>query len=89
MKAKYLCICPYGKNKLEQLVSGCMARMVLISVLSIMVFICWNAIFGWNSGFYLAEGIILILYLSGIEVPNYQLQEIENRVYRELLIYLL
>jgi len=88
LKAKYLCICPYGKNKLEQLVSGCMARMVLISVLSIMVFICWNAIFGWNSGFYLAEGIILILYLAGIEVPNYQLQEIENRVYRELLIYL-
>lgn len=88
MKAKFLCICPYGKEKLNKLVSGCMARLFLVSIVSIIGFCCWNAVWGWNSFSYLAEGIVLAVYIAGIEVPNYQLQEIENKVYRELLTYL-
>ncbi len=87
LKAKFLNVCPYGKQYLDKIVDECKRDMLLLAGLAVIVLILWNGLFGSFSKLYLLESIGLALYIVGMEVPNFRLQERENKVYRELLIY--
>lgn len=87
LKAKFLRICPYGKQYLETLVNQCSLTMLLLAIFAVMAILIWNSMFSFFSPFYLTESILLALFLVGTEVPNYQLQEKEQQIYQELLLY--
>lgn len=88
LKRKFLRICPYGKKYLDKLTAACMRDMTLLAGFAVVVVLLWNSMFAKFSLLYLLESVILSGYLVCMEVPAYQLQERENRIYRELLIYL-
>ena len=73
---------------MEKLVSDCERKLFLGMLLSGMVLVVWNTVIYKSSILYLAECMILAFYLLCMEVPNHQLQKIEDNVYRELLLYL-
>ena len=87
LKAKYLRICPYGKQQLDKLVSDCTREVIFISALAAVIVICWNGFFEEQPGAYVAECLLLAVYLVIMEVPNYKLRQTENRVEQELLNY--
>ncbi len=87
LKSKFLRICPYGKQYLEQLVKDCRVKMLWLSVLSVVILCLWNSMFALGSVSFLLESMMLALYCISVEVPNHLLQERENKVYQELLIY--
>lgn len=61
--------------------------MVIISILAAVVVVLWNGFFEEKPGIYLVECLLLTVYLVIMEVPNYKLREIENKVEQELLNY--
>lgn len=87
MRAKFLRICPYGTTYLNQLVAECIREILWVSLIAVLVIWMWNTFWERNSGLYVWGSVFLAIYLAALEVPNYKLQERENRVYRELLMY--
>ncbi len=65
----------------------CRNKMLMLSFLAVIILVLWNSMFPFFSLGYLLESMILAIYLICVEVPNYLLQEREDKVYRELLIY--
>ena len=73
--------------QLNGLISQCVRKMGTIIGLSIVVLVFWNGLFGVNSVLYMLESVMLASYIVCMEVPNYFLQEKENKVYNELILY--
>ncbi len=88
LKNKFLRICPYGKKQLNGLIHQCVREILILEMISIVLLVIWNRMFWINSELYMLESILLALYLVCKEVPAYRLQERENIVYRDLLLYL-
>lgn len=87
LRAKFLLVCPYGKQYLDNLVRDCRIKMLLLAVASCVVILVWNSIFENDSPMYIAACIFLALYLISMEVPNFLVREKEDKVFRELLMY--
>lgn len=87
MKNRFLRICPYGKKQLDSLIFQCARNMGIMTVLSLIVLLLWNGMFEAKSVLHLLESMILAVCLICMEVPNYYLQERENKVYNELILY--
>lgn len=87
LKDKFLRICPYGKEYLDRLVAESLREVSVISALAAVVVVLWNSFFEQGLTAYLLESLVLAVYLAAMEVPGYKMQVIENRVYRELLLY--
>lgn len=73
--------------QLNGLISQCVRKMGTIIGLSIVVLVFWNGLFGVNSVLYMLESVMLASYIVCMEVPNCFLQEKENKVYNELILY--
>ncbi len=87
LKRKFLRICPYSDLELGILLRQTIRRVSIISIMVIAILIVWNAIWKIGITLYFLESIFLGLYLVAMEVPNHIVQEKENKVYQELLIY--
>ncbi len=87
LRNKYLEICPYGKKQLDYLVKSCIRDTMIVLVSAVCLVIFWNGMFRDNSFVYLSESIILVICLVFTEIPNYKLQEQENLIFRNLLLY--
>ncbi|MBQ8040570.1 MAG: hypothetical protein IJ274_12025 [Lachnospiraceae bacterium] len=87
LKAKFLRICPYGTAYLNKLVTQCMREVLVCSLFVLLLLWIWNRIWKNSSWGYLLESVLLAVYLTAMEVPNYKIQEKENKVYQELLIF--
>ena len=87
LRMKFLRICPYGRQHLEKLVTKCKREMLFLTILVLPVLVFFYRLFEVRFGFYLAECIILVLYIILTEVPNYHVFQRESRVYRDLIVY--
>ena len=87
MKEKFNRVCPYGKKYLDSLVQSCIRECVWVSIAAVAMVLLWNSLIGKSSVLYCLESICFAVYLVMTEVPNYRLQEKENSVYHELLMY--
>ena len=87
LKRKFLRICPYSDLELGILLRQTMRRVSIISIMVIAILIVWNTIWQIGITLYFLESIFLGLYLVAMEVPNHIVQEKENKVYEDLLIY--
>lgn len=87
LQNKFLQICPYGKQYLNNLVGECEKAMILAAVSAVTVVFLWSNLFGRVSDIYLLESVFLVLYLVFWEVPNYMFRETEDKLYKELLMY--
>lgn len=87
LQNKFLQICPYGKQYLNNLVGECEKAMILAAVSAVTVVFLWSNLFGRVSDIYLLESVFLVLYLVFWEVPNYMFREAEDKLYKELLMY--
>lgn len=87
MRNKFLELCPYGEIQLNKLVSDCKKDIFLVLSLAVIILTLWNGMFPLSSELYVTECFVLAVYLVCMEVPNVRIQEIENRMYREMLLY--
>lgn len=87
LKRKFLRICPYNDLELGILLRQTIRRVSMISIMVIAILIVWNTIWKIGMSLYFLESIFLGLYLVAMEVPNHIVQEKEDKVYQELLIY--
>ena len=87
LKRKLLRICPYGELELGLLIRQIIWRVSVISIVVMVVLFLWNSFWYKSVNLYFLESIFLGLYLVAMEVPNHMVQEKENKVYQELLIY--
>lgn len=87
LRDKYLRLCPYGQKQLTKLIKKQKKELLVFSVLAIALLIAWNNSFENTDGIYMAESILLALYLLCMEVPGYHLNQKENRIYYELLVF--
>ena len=87
LKRKFLRICPYGEKELNVLLRQTMNKISICCVLVLVILFLWNGFFDIWISLYFFEGILFALYLVAMEVPNYVMQEKENQLYQDLLIY--
>lgn len=87
LEAKFLLVCPYGKQYLDKLVGDCRKGILLLAAISLVVILGWNAVLNNFSLIYITACIFLAFYVVSMEVPNYLIHEKEDKVYKELLIY--
>ncbi len=87
LKRKFLRICPYGEKELNVLLRQTISKISICCVLVLMILFLWNGFFDIWISLYFFEGILFALYLVAMEVPNYVMQEKENQLYQDLLIY--
>ena len=87
LKRKFLRICPYGEVELGILFQKTIRKISIFSIFVIIILFLWNWIFTKEINLYFLESIFLGLYLIIMEVPNYIVQEKENKIYQELLVY--
>ncbi len=87
LKRKFLRICPYGEKELNVLIRQTIWKVEIVSIFVIVVLVLWNGFFHTGVSLYFLGSIFLGLYLVAMEVPNYIVQEKENKLYQDLLVY--
>lgn len=88
LKQKYLCVCPYDEKSLQKLLVETVGMVTILSTGAICILVLWNGVFADSSLGYFLCSILFAVYLIAMEVPNYEVREQENVVYRELIVFL-
>lgn len=87
LEDKYLRLCPYGKKQLKRIITKSKQEVYFFSALVIGILILWNNFFKCTNGIYMLESICLAVWLVCMELPGYRLNQKENRIYNELLVF--